>query len=73
VAEDPLYFEGQYTGSDVVHVSDVPYQSTKCEDLSYKSSDGTAAGVSRSLLWGAAGLAGLALIGWTLMRRRPTK
>jgi hypothetical protein len=72
VAEDPLYFEGQYTGSDVVHVSDAAYQPTKCEDLSYKSSNSKRTNAPHLLLWGA-GLAGLALIGWTLTRRRPTK
>jgi hypothetical protein len=68
VAEDPLYFEGQYTGSDVVYVSDVPYQVTPCEDLSYKSRAG--AGAWRWALWGGAGTAGLVLVGWTLARRR---
>ena len=73
VAEDPLYFEGQYTGSDVVQLSDVAFQPTKCEDLSYKSSDGKAAEGSRVMLWAAAGLVGVVLIGWTLMRRRLTR
>jgi hypothetical protein len=70
VAEDPSYFEGEYTGRDVVHVSDVPYQPIPCEDLSYKSSDGEAGGASRLLLWGTAGVIGLAVVGWTLTRRR---
>jgi hypothetical protein len=69
VAEDPLYFEGQYTGSDVVYVSDVPYQPTVCEDLSYKSSVEGAGAVSWTL-WGAAGAVGVVAVGWTLIRRR---
>jgi hypothetical protein len=70
VARDPLYFEGDYTGRDVVHISDVPYQPTPCEDLSYKSSDEDAGATRQVLLWGAAGVVGLAVIGWTLTRRR---
>jgi hypothetical protein len=32
-AEDPLYFEGRYTGSDTVLVADLPYHgTTPCED-----------------------------------------
>ena len=32
-AEDPLYFEGQHTGSDAVLISDLPYHgTTECED-----------------------------------------
>jgi LPXTG-motif cell wall-anchored protein len=38
--------------------------------LSYKSSDGETGGATRVMLWGAAGLVGLVLAGWTLMRRR---
>ena len=68
VAEDPLYFEGEYTGSDVVFVSDVPYQVTPCEDLSYKSSAGGVM-ATRTVMWGAAGVAGLVVIGWMLKRR----
>lgn len=68
VAEDPLYFEGQYTGSDVVYVSDVPYQPTPCEDLSYKSRGD--AGARSWMLWGGAAIAGLAVAGWTVARRR---
>ena len=37
VAEDPLYFEGQYTGSDTVLISDLPYHgTTACEDRTYR-------------------------------------
>jgi hypothetical protein len=68
VAEDPLYLEGEYKGADVVHVSDVPYQVTPCADLSYKSAAGR---TSRWTLWGAAaGIAGLAIAGWVIARRR---
>jgi hypothetical protein len=70
VADDPLYFEGEYTGRDVVHISDVPYQRIPCEDLSYRSSDGEAGVASQVLIWGTAGVIGVALMGWTLTRRR---
>jgi hypothetical protein len=33
VAEDPLYFVGQYTGSDTVLVADVPYEPRPCKEL----------------------------------------
>jgi hypothetical protein len=69
VAEDPLYFEGEYTGRDVVHVSDVAYQRTPCEDLSYKSSSGER-GRGAAVWAGSALIAGLALIAWRLSRRR---
>jgi len=37
VAEDPLYFEGRYTGSDTVLISDLPYHGTsECEDRTYR-------------------------------------
>ena len=74
VADDPMYFEGQYTGADVVQISDVPYQPTRCEDLSYKSSNGESGGGTSAMLWGAAGLLGVTLIAWTLarVRRRTT-
>ncbi len=36
-AEDPLYFRGQYTGSDTVYPSDLPYAgTTECEDRTYE-------------------------------------
>ena len=72
VAEDPVYFEGEYTGSDTVFVSDVPYQPTPCEDLSHRSpTDG--GGVSRWMLWSGAGVIGALFAGWALIgwRRRP--
>ena len=71
VAEDALYFEGQYTGRDVVHISDVPYQQTPCEDLSYKSSNDDAGRPGWIALGGAsAAVVGVALIAWRLSRRR---
>ena len=69
MAEDELYFEGQYTGSDVVHLSDVPYQETPCQDLSYKSSGGDTRDTGRVMLVGVASLIGAVLVGWALMRR----
>jgi hypothetical protein len=32
-AEDPLYFEGRYTGEDTVFVSDVPFEPYACVEL----------------------------------------
>jgi hypothetical protein len=43
VAEDPLYFTGQYRGADTVYVADLPYEPPSCNDLSYVSGRGTAA------------------------------
>jgi hypothetical protein len=43
VAEDPLYFSGQYRGADTVYVADLPYEPPSCEDLSYASDRGTRA------------------------------
>lgn len=34
VAEDPLYYLQPYTGSDVVHPSNVPYEADACDDRS---------------------------------------
>ncbi len=40
IAEDPLYFEGQYSGSDAVLISDLPYHgTTECEDRTYRTSE----------------------------------
>ena len=36
VAVDPLYFREPYTGSDVVHPSNVPYQPDVCDDRSVR-------------------------------------
>lgn len=33
VAEDPLYFTGQFTGRDTLYLSDVPFDSIACTDL----------------------------------------
>ena len=33
VAEDPLYFNGQYTGQDTVYLSDVPFDPYDCIEL----------------------------------------
>ena len=69
-ADDPRYFEGQYTGSDVVYVSDVPYQQTPCEDLSYKSSDGGSSSASPLIAWAAATIVVLAGAAWMLFSRQ---
>ena len=36
VAEDPVYFTDQYTGSDTVLVADVPYLAHPCDELTYE-------------------------------------
>jgi hypothetical protein len=36
VAEDPVYFTDQYTGSDTVLVADVPYVAHPCDELTYE-------------------------------------
>ena len=33
IAEDPVYFTGQYAGSDTVLVADVPYEAHPCDEL----------------------------------------
>jgi hypothetical protein len=43
VAEDPLYFSGQYKGADTVYVADLPYETPSCNDLSYATDRGTRA------------------------------
>lgn len=49
VAEDPLYFEGQYTGTDVVYLSELPYRGTTvCEDRTY---DGQAVETPEARPW----------------------
>jgi hypothetical protein len=35
VAEDPLYLKGQYTGSDVIQVADVPYMQDHCKEQGF--------------------------------------
>ena len=67
-AEDPLYFEGTFTGADAVFVSDVPYQVTPCDDRSFKA-DGDA-GTARWMIWGAGGLVAVPLLWWGIARRR---
>jgi hypothetical protein len=37
VAEDPAYFEGQFTGSDVMYISDLPFHgTTECKDQTHR-------------------------------------
>ena len=37
VAEDPLYFEGQYRGADAMLISDLPFHgTTECDDKTYR-------------------------------------
>jgi hypothetical protein len=37
MARDPVFFDGDYRSSDTVHVADLPYQGSGCDDRSYKS------------------------------------
>ena len=34
-AEDPVYFKGQYSGSDAIQVADLPYNPDKCRELGF--------------------------------------
>jgi hypothetical protein len=43
VADDALYFTGQFRGADTAFVADLPYEPPTCNDLSYKTGAGTAA------------------------------
>ena len=65
VAEDPPYFEGRFTGADVVFPSDLPYDgTTACEDRTYRDAslagrvasgnDGTANSADRGPTAGSA-------------------
>ena len=36
-AEDALFFDGEYTGSDSLLLSSLPYESYECDDRSYRS------------------------------------
>jgi hypothetical protein len=35
IAEDPVYFKGQYTGSDSVLVADLAYNPDKCKEQAF--------------------------------------
>jgi hypothetical protein len=35
VAEDPVYFVGEYRGSDTIQVADVPYSPDPCNELTF--------------------------------------
>jgi MYXO-CTERM domain-containing protein len=73
VAEDPLYLQKPYTGTDTVYIADVPYQPTTCDDQSYRS-DVTPPAPSRGTPWlpaaPAVALIALAAV-WLRRRRRP--
>ena len=52
VATDPLYFRGEYTGSDTVFPSELPYTgTTECEDRTYRAADGAQADESDDAPW----------------------
>ncbi len=48
VAEDPLFFTGQYRGADTVFVADLPFSEPSCTDLSYATDRGTVAARSEA-------------------------
>jgi hypothetical protein len=58
------------TGADVVLVSDVAYQPTPCEDLSYKSTSPAGEGGFSWRLWTGVAAAGLLIIAGVTARRR---
>ena len=35
VADDPVYFKGQYAGADVIQVADLPYAPDQCNELGF--------------------------------------
>jgi hypothetical protein len=35
VAEDPVYFEGEYRGEDSIEVADLPYSPDECDELTF--------------------------------------
>jgi hypothetical protein len=39
-AEDPLYFEDRYIGTDFVKVADAPFAVDECEELAYEYTTG---------------------------------
>jgi hypothetical protein len=45
-ARDPLYYTGEYLGTDKIGVADLPYAPDKCQELTFVdfSNDGTAPG-----------------------------
>jgi len=45
-AEDPLFFEGRYTGRDAVYLADLEYQGSPCDDRSYTSPTGESVGIA---------------------------
>jgi hypothetical protein len=58
-AQDPLYFTGEFTGSDRIGIADLPYAPDACKELTFEdfSKDGTApGGVASTPLPGPAGL-----------------
>jgi hypothetical protein len=67
VAQDPLFFEGEYRGADTVYLSDLPYQPSRCDDLSFKSEKETRLGLATMLAIAVSALAGLFIL-WRLWR-----
>jgi hypothetical protein len=72
IALDPLYFEGEFAGADIVYPSDLPFQQAPCDDRSFRS-DAVVPGLTgpmRALwAWAAAGTIVLVAL-WLTLRRR---
>jgi VWFA-related protein len=69
IAEDPLYFEGDFKGADIVFLSDLPYQGASCDDRSYKS-EREGEDMPLWIIWASAGLAGAVVLLWWVAKRR---
>jgi hypothetical protein len=69
VAEDPLFFKGQYKGSDIVYPSDLPFQPAPCEDRSFKSTTKASTGTDSNLSLLVLFIIALALAGGLALRR----
>ncbi len=71
VAEDPLYFEGQYRGVDTVYVADLPFHVATCDDRSFKSDQGELGNTSSWMIWTAGALL-VAFVLWFAVGRSRT-
>jgi hypothetical protein len=69
VAEDPLYFEGQYMGADAVYPSDLPFERTPCDGRSYKSGTASGRSLSTTFFWVLVPAVVLTAAVWWLERR----
>ncbi len=68
VAEDPLYFTGQFTGQDTLYLSDVPFDTIACTDLKDDAIQTIAAEPARIAVYGASGRVGSRIVAEALSR-----